>query len=146
MKSIARFIASNGLIPGSIIVSFDKGEFSETSGNLTLPNRKNIGWIIDGQHRMAGAKEAAEKGVDPELPIVAFLNAKTRKANRIVCDNQQGGAQCTCFALYRLIKAPSAQKDGERPHRRAYRRYHAQLRFRRDFAFSSTYCFYSTSE
>jgi DGQHR domain-containing protein len=79
VKSIARFIASNGLIPGSIIVSFDKGEFSNASGVLSLPNKRNIGWIIDGQHRMAGANEAAAKGVDPELPVVAFLKLKLEK-------------------------------------------------------------------
>jgi DGQHR domain-containing protein len=79
VKSIARFIASNGLIPGSIIVSFDKGKFISASSVLNFPNRKNIGWIIDGQHRMAGASEAAAKGVDPELPVVAFLKLKLEK-------------------------------------------------------------------
>jgi DGQHR domain-containing protein len=79
VKNIARYIAGNGLIPGSIIVSFDKGTFSESSSQLTLPNRKNVGWIIDGQHRLAGAHEAHEKGVDPELPVVAFLKLKLEK-------------------------------------------------------------------
>lgn len=79
VKSIAKFIAANGLIPGSIIVSLDKGEFNETEKKLILPNRKNIGWIIDGQHRMAGAHEAAEKGKDPEVPVVAFLKLKLEK-------------------------------------------------------------------
>jgi DGQHR domain-containing protein len=79
VRNIARFIAAKGLIPGSIIVSFDRGKFLETSSNLRLPNKRNIGWVIDGQHRLAGAFEAQEKGVDPELPIVAFLNLKLDK-------------------------------------------------------------------
>jgi DGQHR domain-containing protein len=79
VRNIARFISAKGLIPGSIIVSFDRGEFSEASGNLVLPNRKNLGWVIDGQHRLAGAYEAKDNGVDPELPVVAFLKLKLAK-------------------------------------------------------------------
>jgi DGQHR domain-containing protein len=78
VRNITRYIAANGLIPGSIIVSFDQGHFS-ASGNLILPLKKNIGWVIDGQHRLAGAYEANAKGIDPDLPVVAFLNVTLAK-------------------------------------------------------------------
>ncbi|MES0024968.1 MULTISPECIES: DGQHR domain-containing protein [unclassified Mesorhizobium] len=75
VRGIARYIMQGGIVPGAIVVSFDAGSFDINSGELRLPNDENIGWVIDGQHRLAGAFEATEEGVDVSLPVVAFLGA-----------------------------------------------------------------------
>jgi DGQHR domain-containing protein len=79
VRSISKFVAGNGLIPGSIIVSFDKGKFIPASNTLVFPNKDNIGWIIDGQHRLVGAHEANSKGINPIMPVVGFLGLKLEK-------------------------------------------------------------------
>ncbi|RYG29850.1 MAG: DGQHR domain-containing protein, partial [Burkholderiales bacterium] len=54
VKSVSRYIANGGAIPGSVIISFDKLNFDEADGTLSLPPANKPGWVIDGQHRLAG--------------------------------------------------------------------------------------------
>lgn len=71
VDAITRYILERKKpIPGAIVVSLDKAAFK--SGHLNLPEGSDIGWVIDGQHRLAGAAMAARKGVDIELAVVAF--------------------------------------------------------------------------
>lgn len=73
-RNIAKYIQAGGMLAGCVVVSFDKGDFDDANQHLRLPDEENIGWIIDGQHRLAGAYEASLKGVDLTLPIIAFLS------------------------------------------------------------------------
>jgi len=73
VRSIVKYISQGGIVPGAIVVSFDSGSFHKGKGELRLTADENIGWVIDGQHRLAGAFEASEAGADVELPVVAFL-------------------------------------------------------------------------
>lgn len=73
VESIRRYINSNHVIPGAIIVAFDNASFDADSNELTVPAGTDVGWVIDGQHRLAGAHLAAQDGVDIELPVVAFI-------------------------------------------------------------------------
>lgn len=72
VRAVSRYIQAGGLIPGSIIVTFDKLSFNETTNELALPPSTNPGWVVDGQHRLAGAHEAAKAGCDIVLPVAAF--------------------------------------------------------------------------
>jgi DGQHR domain-containing protein len=73
VSSVANYIDSKNPIPVSLLVAIDNGKFDGKKSTLTIPHGTDIGWIIDGQHRLAGAAEAAKKGHDIELIIVAFL-------------------------------------------------------------------------
>lgn len=75
VAAIARYIARGGILPGAIIVSFDSGQYDAKHSLLKLPGGDNIGWVIDGQHRLFGAYEASQKGLDIDLPVAAFLSA-----------------------------------------------------------------------
>ena len=75
VRSVARYLLSGGAIPGAIAVSFDAGNFDPKQNRLKLPGSEDIGWVIDGQHRLAGAFEASEQGIDVELPVIAALDA-----------------------------------------------------------------------
>lgn len=73
VESITRYILQGKAIPGSIIVSFDRATFDEAKGLLNIPAGTDVGWVIDGQHRLAGAEGAANLGTDIELPVLAFV-------------------------------------------------------------------------
>lgn len=71
VRSVSKYIVAGGAIPGSVIVSFDSLLFDPASGMLTLPDNET-GWVIDGQHRLAGAHEASQGGHEITLPVAAF--------------------------------------------------------------------------
>lgn len=80
VAAISRYITERQKpIPGSIIVSIDSASFDGERRVLTIPRGTDVGWVIDGQHRLAGAHMAADQGTDIELPVVAF-NQLTVKA------------------------------------------------------------------
>src|SRR5690349_1107897 len=72
VQAITSYIRKNRSIPGAIIVSLDKAQFDTQKQELTIPAGKDVGWVIDGQHRLAGAAMAAREGMDIEFPVVAF--------------------------------------------------------------------------
>jgi DGQHR domain-containing protein len=55
------------------LISFDTGKIVKKGGitYLVIDNKPDAGWVIDGQHRLAGAFQAKK---DISLPFVAFLN------------------------------------------------------------------------
>lgn len=70
VRRIKQYIEGGNALPTSILVSFDRFTLSEDGLTLTVPNHTGAGWVIDGQHRLAGAHEA-NKPID--LPVIAFL-------------------------------------------------------------------------
>lgn len=73
VNAVKRYIAEGNGIPGAIIVALDGAKFAK--GKLTIPPGVDVGWVIDGQHRLAGAHRAAsEGGPDLELPVVAYID------------------------------------------------------------------------
>lgn len=79
VRNISRYIKAGGMLAGSVVVSFDEGTFDESASRLRLPKKKNLGWVIDGQHRLAGAYEASKLGVDLLLPVIGFLSLTLEK-------------------------------------------------------------------
>ncbi len=71
INSISNFILEKNVIPNSILVSFDKAEIVD--GKIVVPAGNDVGWVIDGQHRLAGAHVASKKGVDIELAVIAAI-------------------------------------------------------------------------
>ena len=72
VKRIKNFIANGNAIPGAIIISCDNAKYK--NDEISIPNKPNAAWIIDGQHRSAGAVEASKEGYDINLPVIAFIN------------------------------------------------------------------------
>ncbi len=70
VRDIAKYIDGKKPIPISILLSFDNAQLSANKKKVTIPKSK-AGWVIDGQHRLAGAHEAKS---DLVLPVIAFLN------------------------------------------------------------------------
>lgn len=78
VAAIARYIGGGNPIPTSVLIAFDESELSPDGKTLIVPNKRNAGWVIDGQHRLAGIHESKAK---IELAVVAFLNLSV--ANQI---------------------------------------------------------------
>src|SRR5436189_5260360 len=63
---IAKFIDSGQPIPTNIVVAFDHARLRNNSREIQIEKTDDAGWVIDGQHRLAGAYEAA---TDIELSV-----------------------------------------------------------------------------
>src|SRR5260221_5654425 len=77
VAAVTRYISERRKpIPGAIVVSLDEGaSYDSTTGTLVIPSGTDVGWVIDGQHRIAGAAIAAKDNAknDIELAVVAFI-------------------------------------------------------------------------
>jgi len=114
VRNIAKYIVGKGILPGSIVVSFDKGRFDDKAQALKLPSKKNIGWIIDGQHRLAGAHEAAENGVDVWLPVIGFLNLSLeRQIELFITINREAKGVPASLYIDLLRDLPRQKTDRE---------------------------------
>lgn len=74
VKALSNYISEGHCIPNAIVISFDSATYNAASGLLSIPPGADVGWVIDGQHRLAGAYEATKtNGSRYELAVVAFL-------------------------------------------------------------------------
>ncbi|TXI19340.1 MAG: DGQHR domain-containing protein [Roseateles sp.] len=70
-RRIAKYLEER-VVPGAIVLSASKDQppsFDEATGKLTLSDELGSLLVIDGQHRLYGAKIASEKGIDVMLPV-----------------------------------------------------------------------------
>lgn len=70
-RRIAKYLEER-VVPGAIVLSAQENSppaFDVVSGVLTLADDVGSLLVIDGQHRLYGAKIASEKGVDVTLPV-----------------------------------------------------------------------------
>jgi len=70
VRDIARYVQSGKPIPLSILVTLDTGKYRLAKKKIILNNSPDVGWVIDGQHRLAGAHESK---TNIFLPVIAFL-------------------------------------------------------------------------
>jgi DGQHR domain-containing protein len=78
VQALTRYVIQKRAIPGAIIVSLDKAVFDKKKLELTIPAGTDVGWVIDGQHRLAGAAIAARQGTDLELAVIAFVGLEEK--------------------------------------------------------------------
>lgn len=71
VAAIAKYVNGGHVIAPAIVVSLEGAEVSGDGFELRIPDRENAGWVIDGQHRLAGAAHADK---DIALSVVAFVN------------------------------------------------------------------------
>jgi len=91
ISAISKYIASGRAIPNAVIVALNKADFDAATNTLTIPAGTDVAWVIDGQHRLAGAHEAVENGLsDYEFPIVAFRDLPLeRQVEQFVTINRE---------------------------------------------------------
>lgn len=112
VDAVTRYLAGQKAIPGAIIVSLDAAKFSEASSHLTIPAGTDVGWVIDGQHRLAGASAAAKAGVDVELPVIAFVGLELKgQIEQFVTINREAKNVPTSLYLDLLRHLPRKGAD-----------------------------------
>lgn len=70
VRSVSNFIDNKHPMAPAIIVSLTEASYDASKLELVIPKTDSSGWVIDGQHRLAGAKEAE---TEVELGVVAFI-------------------------------------------------------------------------
>jgi DGQHR domain-containing protein len=107
VQAIARYILQKKAIPGAIIVAFDNATFNKGSGELRVPPGTDVGWVIDGQHRLAGSAMAARQGLDIEVPVVAFIGlTEANQVEQFVTINREAKNVPTSLYLDLLGRLP----------------------------------------
>lgn len=120
VQAITRYIAQKKAIPGAIIICLDNAAFDEKKGELTIPTGTDVGWVIDGQHRLAGAEQAARTGIDIELPVVAFVGlSKDKQIEQFITINREAKNVPTSLYLDLLRELPGSRKPAEIARERA---------------------------
>ena len=113
VKRIRDFILDGNSIPGAIIISFDEAKFE--GDHIVIPERRDAAWIIDGQHRSAGASEAEKEGQDIEFPIVAFIGlSEQQQADYFVTINKEAKGVPSSLYIDLLRHLPKKKTEKER--------------------------------
>lgn len=96
-RRIAEFIKNpTSVLPGSILLNlrgsatYTSDSYGGSKGVLSIPNRKGVAWLVDGQHRMGGFEYTERELV---LPAVLFEDLPRREemVNFSVINNTQKG-------------------------------------------------------
>jgi len=108
---IRDFIDQGNVLPTSVLVSFDDGKLKSNGSILEVPNDPRAGWIIDGQHRLAGAHEAER---DIVVPVVAFIRMSLdEQINCFVTVNreQKGVPSSLYYDLLKYLPNTKTEKE-----------------------------------
>lgn len=69
--AIASFISSGNPLPTNIVIALDHANYKLKNKFISIKSGGDAGWVIDGQHRLAGAYEA---DCDIDVAVTAFLD------------------------------------------------------------------------
>jgi DGQHR domain-containing protein len=88
VAAVKKYIERGNSIPTSILIALNNQvELSTDQKEIRIPNISNAGWVIDGQHRLAGAKEADN---DIELAIIGIMHpSEQEQIKQFVTINQE---------------------------------------------------------
>ena len=118
VNAIAKYVREGNPIPLSVLLSLDsKVKVDRDAQTLTFPASSDVGWVIDGQHRLAGMHQADTK---MNIGVVAFLGLETEEQiQQFVVINREGkGVPSSLY--YDLLKAlPQKKTDAELSKERA---------------------------
>lgn len=118
VKAITTYVEQGNIIPISILIALgDDSVVSEDGKTINIPNRSDAGWVIDGQHRLAGAQNSQ---VNIELCVVAIIGASIEEqVQQFVTINKEAKGVPTSL-YYDLRKhLPPKQSPNDRAKDRA---------------------------
>lgn len=110
-RKIAKHVDQGKLLPLSILITFNHFTLNKANSTITIPSKKTSGWIIDGQHRLAGAGDAES---DILLPVVAFTGlSKVDQIDLFVTINreQKGVPTSLYFELLKHLPKNFTEKE-----------------------------------
>lgn len=111
ISGIKEFAQSGGYFPNSIVMNWVKEEnltIDQQSGKLKFSVSENSAQLIDGQHRVAGLKEAVRENPefgDFEVPVAVYVGLSTRECANIflaINTEQKPVHRSLVFDLYEI--------------------------------------------
>ena len=120
VDSAVKFIEAGEPIPNSILLALEGAAYNADAKKLLIPPGEDVGWVIDGQHRLAAAHMAAEQGKDIELCVIAFVDVDIQfQIAQFITINREAKGVPTSL-LYDLLKhLPGERKPAEIANERA---------------------------
>lgn len=119
VAAVANHIKSRNPLPNSVLIALDKAIYDPDKGTLTIPSGKDVGWVIDGQHRIAGAHEAA-KEKDIELCVAAFVEVDVEfQIEQFITINREAKGVPTSLLYDLLSHLPNRTKPQDVANERA---------------------------
>jgi DGQHR domain-containing protein len=120
VRAVADYIEAGHVIPGSIIIAIDDGKYEASKGRLRVQSGKDVAWVIDGQHRLAGAHLASQNGTDIDLGVVALLDLNEQaQIEQFVTINREAKNVPTSLYLDLLKRLPKNKSPAEQAAERA---------------------------
>lgn len=111
VAKLTSYIDAGNVIPNSVLISFDEGSLIAGGTKLKVPRKPGIGWIIDGQHRLAAASEA-ETEID--LAVIAFVDLPEKEQIRqFVTINREHKGVPSSLYLELLEHMPGSKTESE---------------------------------
>jgi DGQHR domain-containing protein len=115
VKEITSYIDNGNIIPGSVILSVQKGcdaSYDKKKKELKIKlSEGNYLFVIDGQHRLYGASLCEQ---DVNLPVCIFTNLDTKQEIQYFLDinsYQRGVAKTLRLELLKFLAEPESRDD-----------------------------------
>lgn len=106
ISGIKDFALRMGDFPASIVLNWIGAEMKEVDGSVEIPDEPKLAQILDGQHRVAGLKEAIKDDPDIEqyqIPVAIYEGLDTANSARIfisINTEQRPAPKSLVFDLY----------------------------------------------
>lgn len=111
VAAIARFIEKGNCIPNNVVLSLDHEHARIEGSTLIIDKTAEAGWVIDGQHRLAGAKEST---TDVMLSVVAFVGLPLpEQIQQFVTINREAKGVPTSLYYDLLKHLPPGKSDAD---------------------------------
>lgn len=119
VDALANHIKAGRPIPNSVLIALDDASYDLNNKTLTIPNGTDIGWVIDGQHRIAGAHEASSS-LDIELCVCAFEGVDQEfQIEQFITINREAKGVPTSLVYDLLSHLPNRKKPNDVANERA---------------------------
>ncbi|HKR02420.1 MAG TPA: DGQHR domain-containing protein [Pyrinomonadaceae bacterium] len=112
VNTVARYIDEGNSVPNSVLISLEEGStLSAAKDHITIPCRSDAGWVIDGQHRLAGAYNAKN---DIQFAVIAFLGLDIdEQIHQFVTINREAKNVPTSLYYFLLKRLPPNKSEAD---------------------------------
>jgi DGQHR domain-containing protein len=123
IAGIKEFALKMGDFPASIVLNWNGGALASNGNLITIPDGERLAQILDGQHRVAGLRDAIAENPDAanyEIPVAIYEQLDTPNSARIfisINTEQRPAPKSLVFDLYGVIASdlmdPAAVRAGD---------------------------------
>ena len=123
ISSISRFLQNGGFFPTNIILNIiDAGKINVNENSLSISDEEAIAQVLDGQHRIAGMRDAIKNKPEIgniEFPCLIAVGLTTEQCAQIfisINTEQKNVPKSLIYDLYGLVDVPNRDISLDRGH------------------------------